>query len=121
MISLANHPQTEQGWFYVNFDGRLASFYIHENPQKKSDSFLLYQVAQFHLQIVNNYAYLRLPSIWLVCYGATLNYLNMYNGINLNYEYIEKKLIVSKHRIIIFNCFLNIIFIIIIISSDISK
>ena len=33
MISLANHSQTEQGWFYVNFDGHLASFYIHENAQ----------------------------------------------------------------------------------------
>ena len=58
MISLANQSQTEQGWFYVNFDGHLASFYIHENPQK-SNSFLLYQVPQFHLRIVNNYAYLR--------------------------------------------------------------
>ena len=26
------------------------------------------------------------PGIWLICYGAALNYLNMYNGINLNYE-----------------------------------
>ena len=33
MISLANHSQTGQGWFYVNFDGHLASFYIHENAQ----------------------------------------------------------------------------------------
>ena len=63
MISLANHSQTEQGsgWFYVNFDGHLASFYIHE-IRKKSNSFLLYQAAQFHLQIVNNYAYLRKES-----------------------------------------------------------
>ena len=61
MISLANHSQTEQGWFYVNFDGHLASF-TSMKILKKSNSFLLYQAAQFHLQIVNNYAYLRKES-----------------------------------------------------------
>ena len=62
MISLANHSQTEQGWFYVNFDGHLGSF-TSMKIRKKSNSFLLYQVAQFHLQIVNNYAYLIKESV----------------------------------------------------------
>ena len=61
MISLADQSQTEQGWFYVNFDGHLASF-TSMKIRKKSNSFLLYQAAQFHLQIVNNYAYLRTES-----------------------------------------------------------
>ena len=62
MISLANHSQTEQGWFYVNFDGHLASFYIHENAQKNQIHFFFTKLLSFHLQIVNNYAYLRKES-----------------------------------------------------------
>ena len=61
MIPLTNHSQTEQGWFYVNFDGHLASF-TSMKIRKKSNSFVLYQAAQFHLQIVNNYAYVRKES-----------------------------------------------------------
>ena len=53
MISLANHSQTEQGWFYVNFDGHFASF-TSMKMRKQSNS--------FHLQIVNSYAYLRKES-----------------------------------------------------------
>ena len=87
MISLANHLQTEQGCFALILTviwGHFTSMKIRKN----SNSFLLYQVAQFHLQIVNNYAYLRKESApgtfgyCLVCHGAALNYLNMFNDIN---------------------------------------
>ena len=62
MISLANHSQTEQGWFYVNFDGHLASFYIHENPQKFKFISSIPNCSVSFKQIVNNYAYLRKES-----------------------------------------------------------
>ena len=65
----------------------LASFYIHENARKNQIHFFYTKLLSFHLQIVNNYAYLRKESApgtsgYLVCYGAALNYLNMYNDIN---------------------------------------
>ena len=85
MISLADQSQTEQGCFYVNFDGHLASFYIHENPQKIR---FISSIPSCSVSFTDcqQLCLLRLPGIWLVCYGTTLNYLNMYNGINLNYE-----------------------------------
>ena len=88
MISPANHSQTEQGWFYVNFDGHLASFYIHENPQKKSINFFYTKLLSFIyklstiMHILERKVLQVLPGIWLVCYGAALNCLNMYNDIN---------------------------------------
>ena len=88
MISLANHSQTEQGWFYVNFDGHLASFYIHENAQKikfissiPCCSDFIYKLSTI-MRILERKVLQVLSGIWLVCYGAALNYLNMYNDIN---------------------------------------
>ena len=86
MISLANHSQTEQGWFYVNFDGHLASFYIHENAQEikfissiPSCSVFIYKLSTI-MRIFERKVLL--SGIWLVCYGAALNCLNMYNDMN---------------------------------------
>ena len=88
MISLANHSQTEQGWFYVNFDGHLASFYIHENAQTikfissiPSCSVFIYKLSTI-MRILERKVLQVLLGIWLVCYEAALNYLNMYNDIN---------------------------------------
>ena len=92
--------------------------------RKKSNSFLLYQIAQFHLQIVNNYAYLRKESVpgtsgYLVSLLWSCTKLSQYvQWYKFELRIDRKNLIVSKHRIIISNCFLIII---IIISSDISK
>ena len=86
MISLANHSQTEQGWFYVNFDGHMASFYIHENAQEikfissiPSCSVFIYKLLTI-MRIFERKVLL--SGIWLVCYGAALNCLNMYNDMN---------------------------------------
>ena len=88
MISLANHSQTEQGWFNVNFDGHLALFYIHENAQKikfissiPSCSVFIYKLSTI-MRILERKVLKVLSGIWLLCYGAALNYLNMYNDIN---------------------------------------
>ena len=88
MISLANHSQTEQGWFYDNFDGHLASFYIHENAQTikfissiPSCPVFIYKLSTI-MRILERKVLHVLSGIWLVCYGAALNYLNMYNDIN---------------------------------------
>ena len=88
MISQANHSNTEQGWFYVNFDGQLASFYIHKNPQKirfissiPSCSVFIYKLSTI-MRILERKVLQVLSGIRLVCYGAALNYLSMYNDIN---------------------------------------
>ena len=88
MISLANHSQTEQGWFYVNSDGHLASFYIHENAQTikfissiPNCSVFIYKLSTI-MRILERKVLQVLSGSWLVCHGAALNYLNMYNDIN---------------------------------------
>ena len=92
MISLANQSQTEQGWFYLNFDGHLASFLHPCKSAKNQIHFFYTKLLSFIyklstiMRILERKMFQVLPGIWLVCYGAALNYLNMYNGINLNYD-----------------------------------
>ena len=76
ITSLANHSQTEQGWFYVNFDGHLASFCIHENPQKiKFISFIpsclvfIYKLSRI-MSMLERKVLQVLSGVRLVCYGA---------------------------------------------------